>query len=307
MNKWFTEYFYSHINFLLNIYKTMICKKKIMLCMNLLALICSFIYAQPLYASVPDHAEIMELYNQARELFRQANELSSNNPDAANDLYRKSVMRFEKIVWKGGINNGKLFYNIGNIYFKMGDVGRAILNYKRASQFIPNDPNLIQNFKSAKARRTDRIEEPQKKRVLKTLFFWHYDLSTTTRVIIFTLFFIFLWMAAILKLFISRKYLTGFIIFASIISILFFGSLLGDFLYQQNYRQGVIISPEVIARKGNSTAYEQSFTEPLHAGTEFILIEARENNWYHIELTDSRRCWIPAGDAEFVILSQQLF
>jgi tetratricopeptide (TPR) repeat protein len=278
-------------------------KNKMMLCISLLALAYTFVYSQPLYASSPDHAEIMELYNQAREMFRQANELSSTNPDAANDLYRKSVMRFETIVWKGGIKNGKLFYNIGNIYFKMGDIGRAILNYKRASQFIPNDPNLIQNFKSAKARRADRIEEPQKERVLKTLFFWHYDLSTAPRVFIFIFFFVTLWVVAIIRLFVSRQYLSWLIIVASIISILFFSSLSADFLYQQKYRQGVIISPEVIARKGNSVAYEQSFTEPLHAGTEFILIEERENSWYHIELTDSRRCWIPAEDAEFVILS----
>ncbi len=272
-----------------------------MFCISLLTLAYTFIYAQPLYAFEPDNAEIMELYNQARELFRKANELSSTDPDSANDLYRKTVMRFETIVRKGGVKNGKLFYNIGNVYFKMGDIGRAILNYKRASQLIPNDPNLIQNFKSAKARRMDRFEEPQKKRVLKTLFFWHYDLSTATRVFVFTLFFVFLWLAAILKLFISRQYLTWFIIFASIASILFLGSLLADFMYQQKYRQGVVLSSEAIARKGNSAAYEQSFTEPLHAGTEFILIEERENNWYHIELTDSRRCWIPAEDAEFVI------
>lgn len=282
----------------------MIYNKKLKLCISILTLLAIAVYAQPLHASTLDPAEIMELYNQARESFRQANELSSTNPEAADDLYRKAVMRFETIVRKGGIQNGKLFYNIGNVYFKMGDIGRAILNYKRAGHFIPNDPNLIQNYRSAKARRMDRIEEPQQKRVLKTLFFWHYDFSTATRVVVFTVFFVFLWLAAILKLFISRQYLTWLIVFALIVSILFSGSLLTDFLYQQKYRQGVIISPEVIARKGNSTAYEQSFKEPLHAGTEFILIEERENNWYYIELTDSRRCWIPAEDAEFVILSQ---
>jgi len=269
--------------------------------LNILVLLHTCVYTQPLHASVPDKAYTLELFNQARELFRQANELSSTDPDAANDLYRKSAMRFETIVRKGGIQNGKLFYNIGNVYFKLGDIGRAILNYKRAGLFIPDDPNLIQNYRSAKARRMDRIEEPQERRVLKTLFFWHYDLSTATRVFVFTAFFIFGWVMAIIQLFKPRPYIKRLIVFTSLISILFLGSLAVDFFYQQRYRQGVIIRPEVIARKGNSTSYEPSFKEPLHAGTEFILIEERDNNWYHIELTDSRRCWIPADDAEFIM------
>ena len=61
----------------------------------------------------------------------------------------------------------------------------------------------------------------------------------------------------------------------------------------------MIISPQVIARKGNSDTYEPSFKEPLHSGTEFTLIEKR-GTWYQIELSDSRKCWVPEKDIEFV-------
>ena len=82
---------------------------------------------------------------------------------------------------EGGIENGKLYYNLGNVYFRMNDIGRAILNYRRAESYIPNDPNLHQNLSYARSRRLDEIEERQKTKVLRTLFFWHYDLSGWTR------------------------------------------------------------------------------------------------------------------------------
>ena len=42
-----------------------------------------------------------------------------------------------------------------------------------------------------------------------------------------------------------------------------------------------------------------SFKKPLHAGTEFVLVEKRKK-WYQIELPDSRRCWMPAKGVELI-------
>lgn len=255
---------------------------------------------EPLHAQTLDTAEVMELYRQAREMFRQANETAASDPEAADQLYRKALMRYEKIVWEGGIRNGKLFYNIGNTYFKIKDLGRAILNYKRAALFIPNDPNLRQNLEFAKARRIDRIEEPQKIRILKILFFWHYDFSTHTRVILFSVFGMLFWIFAGFRLFFSKRFVNRLIVFSAGLAFLFLTSLIADMIHQQKNQPGVIISPEVIARKGDSETYERSFKEPIHSGTEFILIEKR-GNWYNIELLDARRCWVPEPDAELVM------
>lgn len=48
-------------------------------------------------------------------------------------------------------------------------------------------------------------------------------------------------------------------------------------------------------------SYEPSFKDPLHAGTEFVLLEVR-NEWSHIELPDGRQCWIPTDSASLVAL-----
>ena len=76
-------------------------------------------------------------------------------------------------------------------------------------------------------------------------------------------------------------------------------SLLTEAVQQHSTKPGVVLSDEVPARKGDSETYEPSFKEPLHAGTEFQLVEDR-GNWYHIELADGRRCWLPASDVGLV-------
>lgn len=259
----------------------------------------AFLFIMSAAGAELNDTEIADLFSQGKEFFRQANEIAASKPQDARDLYRKAALRFERISREGGVQNGKLYYNIGNAYFRMNDFGRAILNYRRAEQFIPNDPNLQQNLESARKRRTDRIEEQQRTKVLKTVFFWHYDLSARTRSTIFTIAFLILWGCAAARLFFPRPFLKWVIGVSAALSVFFLASILVEHSNLRKHRPGVILAQEVIARKGDSETYQPSFKEPLHAGTEFTLVEDR-GEWLHLELIDSRRCWIPSKAAGLV-------
>ena len=244
-------------------------------------------------------AELNDLLMDGNRLFREANEQAAKNPDAANDFYRKAILRYERIIREGGIQNGGLYYNIGNAYFRMEDIGRAILNYRRAQRYIPNDPNLYQNLNYARARRLVTVDEAQEKKIIKTIFFWHYDLSTRIRSVLFGVCFVVLWIGASLRIFIKQPTLTWIVSIASILSVVVLTSLLIETVQHINVTPGVVLSDEVIARKGDSETYEPSFEDPIQAGTEFILIENRQD-WYHIELVNGRQCWIPTRTAELL-------
>ena len=190
-------------------------------------------------ASDLDTAQIVDLYSQAKDLFRQANEMSVSDPAQARGLYQKSAMRYERLVQEAGIRNGKLYYNLGNVYFRMKDIGRAIVNYRRAEEYAPNDPNLKQNLKYAREKRLDDIEEKQETKVLKTLFFWHYDLPTKIRVFAFSLSFLLLWIFAGIRIFIKRAFLGWAITVAATLSLLFLGSLAAEeYTLQKNPSRG---------------------------------------------------------------------
>ena len=246
-----------------------------------------------------DSAAISDLYSQAKEYFRQATSESVQSSDEARSLYNKSAMRYERLIKEGGIENGRIYYNLGNIYFRMNDIGRAILNYRKAEQYIPNDTNLRQNLTYAREKRIDKIEEKQKTKVLKTLFFWHYDLSVKTRIMLFTIFFGILWLSAGLRIFFKRPFLFWGIMVSAFISIIMSGSLVAEEYTLKQIRPGVILSAETTARKGNSETYEPSFKDPLHAGTEFNLLEDR-GDWYQVELLDSRTCWVSSEDVGLI-------
>jgi len=251
------------------------------------------------YSATIDKAQVSALYDEAKDLFKKADEASVRYPQEAQSLYAKAAMRYERIIRDGGIYNGKIFYNLGNVYFRMNDLGRAILNYRRAELYLPDDTNLKQNLGYAREKRRDQIEEKQETKILKTLFFWHYDLSKKVRLIAFIVSFMLTWGFACARVFIKRSFLGWCIAVGAALSLLFAGSIAADEISRDKNLPGVIISSEVTARQGNSETYEHSFKDPLHAGTEFILLEER-GEWLNIELADARACWVPAKDVEMV-------
>lgn len=246
-----------------------------------------------------DELEASGLFKEGSDLFEQANAASVDDPEAARELYRKAALRFERIVNEGGVQNGKLYYNIGNAYFRADDIGRAILNYRRAGQFDPHDQNVQKNLDYARSQRLDELAAADDTKALRTLLFWHYDFSFAQRFTLFAIAFVLLWVAAAARLFRKRPFLKWIIGLATVVSVVLGASLLAESLALRNTRPGVVVAEEVTARKGDSDSYEASFQEPLHAGAEFTLVEARKS-WMHVELPDGRRCWLPTDSVAMV-------
>ena len=49
-------------------------------------------------------------------------------------------------ILEEGLESGDLYYNLGNAYFKRGEIGPAILYYERARRLMPADDDLLANF-----------------------------------------------------------------------------------------------------------------------------------------------------------------
>jgi len=62
--------------------------------------------------------------------------------------YEEAVAKYEEIV-SSGKESGNLYYNLGNGYLKLNQVGKAILNYERAKDLMPRDSDLNANYKLA--------------------------------------------------------------------------------------------------------------------------------------------------------------
>ncbi len=238
------------------------------------------------------------IFDQANEAFRQAN--SANDPDQAKKLYESSILTFEKIIEQGNFKNAKLYYNLGNAYFLKGDIGKAVLNYRRAEKLDSSDSNIQKNLNFARSKRIDKVVPKTQKKVMRTLFFWHYDFALKTRFILTCAF----WGIACLcitgMIWLGRNagWMTPVII-CGLLTLCLLTSVFVETTAQANKTCGVITADEVIARQGDGQNYSPSFKEPLHTGTEFDVIEIRPG-WLNIKLFDDSLGWIPENSAELI-------
>lgn len=239
------------------------------------------------------------LLYEANETFRQAN-AASNDPNRAAQLYDKAILLYQKIIDPGGVRSAGLYYNLANAYLLKGDIGRAILNYRRAAKLDGSDLNIQKNIAFARSRRVDTVEVRAEKRVLETLFFWHYDLALRLRVFLACLSFAVLCVSLTVMLWWGRgPVLSTITVLCGVLLVCFLASVVVESRRQANVRGGVITAAEVIARQGDGLNYPPSFKDPLHAGTEFELLEQRPG-WLHVMLSNGSEAWIPDDAAGLI-------
>jgi hypothetical protein len=241
--------------------------------------------------------EIYSLFNQANQKFRQGN--STGDPEQADKFYQQAILSFERIIDEGGIQNSKLYYNLANAYFLQGRLGKAILNYRRASK-LANDNDIQKNLAFARSQRKDQVAIKTQRRVLHTLFFWHYDFAQKTKFLLMCIFFGIVCICVTVAIWFQKSApLTATAIICGLLTICLFGSLVVETGAETNKAGGVITVDEVVAYQGDGRNYPPSFKEPLHEGTEFDLLEKR-SGWFHIKLYDGSEGWIPDDGAELI-------
>lgn len=242
--------------------------------------------------------QLHTLYTQANETFRQAN--STKDPDQAKRLYEKAILNYEKVIDQGQIENAGLYYNLANACFLNAQPGKAILNYRKAAKIDGSDENIQKNLAFARSKRLDTIAVKTEKRVLRTLFFWHYDFSLKVKFLLTCIFFGIACLCITAAIWFGRSsLLTTPAIICAILMICFLSSVTIECKAKTGKVCGVITIKEITARQGDGENYPQSFKEPLHEGTEFDLLEHRLG-WFHIKLSDDSDGWIPESSAELI-------
>lgn len=243
-------------------------------------------------------SEIDSQFKEANDLFRQGNEALG---EEAVRLYGEAILRYERIINEGGLKNAGVYYNLGNAYLLKGDVGRAILNYRRSEMLDESNPDLQKNLFFALSSRIDQIDTSTEKKVLQTLFFWHYDFPIRLRFFLACMFFAvgFLTLTSIVW-FGRRGPMAAVCVVCGLLVLSFALSVTVETVGKSRRKSGVIISESVVARTGDGGNYPKSFKDPLHAGTEFEMVK-RQSGWFNIRLSDGSEGWVPVSAAELIV------
>lgn len=72
-------------------------------------------------------------------LFQQAAQAYDEN------RYDEAITLYEQLL-REGLRSPELYYNLGNAYYRSGDIGRAVLGYKRALVLAPRDADARHNL-----------------------------------------------------------------------------------------------------------------------------------------------------------------
>ena len=243
------------------------------------------------------------LLREAADLYRQADQLeSAGQSAAAAEALRGALLRYERVGSSTGWSNGRLAYNAANTHLRLGDVGRAVLLYRRAAELMPGDRNVRQGLAYARRLRADWIDEPVSAGVARVVLFWHYLLPTRTRAIAFLVLWGAVWAGVLLRMLVVCVRRQRWLRPAGAASVLLAAALVASLaaeLVQASTPPGVITAASVVARQGDGHSYEPSFGSALHGGTEFRLLEDR-GEWWQIRLVDGRETWIVAGAGELI-------
>ena len=223
---------------------------------------------------------------------------------AANQLheagnYDDAIRIYEQLIAQG-VQDSTVHYNLGNAYYQKGDIGRAVLNYQRASQLNPRDADVRANLELARSQAQSPFMDaaPGPVGILATMTDRWLTLDETA-VLALALWFL----AGILLLgwrILEPGKMRTFAQSGALIALLFLGFIglsLGTRIYTERAMpEGVVVAPVVAV---SSEPGEQFITDfSLHSGTEINLSET-QGEWARLEVPgDAFEGWIPLKAVE---------
>jgi hypothetical protein len=195
-----------------------------------------------------------------------------------------------------GIENGTIYYNLGNSYLRNGELGRAIAAYRHSQVFQPRNQDLQANLAFARKTAKDAIQPPQPSALLETLFFWHYQLSLSEQVWTVLIVNLLLWSILILRLYRRASEALRWTFFGLLLLLLATGGSLAVHVLWPT-QVAVVVPQEVDALTAPSDDAVVHFK--LHAGSE-VRVKDQRDGWLRIALPDGKQGWVDQQYTEVV-------
>ena len=253
----------------------------------------------------PSDVDRDEVFKNALSQYETAKAMKNNNNPEAQQRYHAALAGFQSLI-KSGIHNGPLYYNLANTYLSLGDVGRAILNYRRAARISPDNENIERNMQFARKLCEVQIPRSAGNAVVRTIFFWHFDTALATRLKVFLWSYCAVWLLLGLRLFTSRRIPTVFwtTVVAGVITVASSASVGWDTLVARSRQEGAVVAKNAVLRKGSGEYYDPELDRPLQPGVEFRAMETRKdvngNSWFHIRLEGGKSGWLRDNQVEMI-------
>ena len=221
------------------------------------------------------------------------NDLQANAEKAySNKNYKEAILSYETILNEGQVSY-KLYYNLGNAYYKNNELGKAIYNYELANKLQPNNKDVETNLRIANEKTIDKIESREnffigaiKSELVNSLstngWAWLSIFSLASALIL-----------AFIFLTANHLLLKRFGFFLSSLSIIIFISAM---ILGYTALKDIHVTNFAIVLNRESKVHEEPTINSktkfnLHEGTKISVLETNLN-WTNIKLENGNEGWI---------------
>jgi tetratricopeptide (TPR) repeat protein len=205
-----------------------------------------------------------------------------------NNQFELSIQEFESIL-NHDLDSPELYYNLGNAYYRSGNISGAIWSYESCLKIHPNHKDAKYNLTLTNLRVKDRVLLPEPPIYLK-LYMSIKERFTSDMWITITLFFLLLFSISVtLSKFLTfdiLHYLSGSML--TIIFICLFLTLHSIWTINSN-DEGIIYHTEIEAHSEPNKFSTRLFE--VHEGLK-VSVDHFFENWVKIELIDGKAGWI---------------
>lgn len=218
-----------------------------------------------------------------------------------NNDFTKASKIYEYILSKNG-KSAEIYYNLGNCYYKMNFIAKAIINYERALLLSPGDADIRFNLEIARSKTVDKVGEVPQFFIITWVQAIINFISVDAWAIFGVVFFIIFISGLSIYIF-SRKIVYKKISFLGSLLSLTFAILSYTFAYIQNERikdcsNAIIVTSSVTVKSTPNALGTDLFI--IHEGRKVILKDTSMKDWKEIKLEDGNVGWVKTTDIEII-------
>ena len=212
------------------------------------------------------------------------------NKDYGDKLYPEALKEYLSLE-QNGIVSAPLYYNIGNCYYELGELGYAILYYLRAQRLSPDDEDINNNLAFARQFMAVTLEGVRINPVTDFMDSLAKRFTLNSLAWISSGLFIFFMLFLAVVLYLRYSGLTIRILGYALATVLICSAILTTYKYRTDYMtpKGVIVASEAKIYSGPDENQELEFTGSY--GLVFQ-VEREENNYYLVMFENKRKGWI---------------
>jgi tetratricopeptide (TPR) repeat protein len=229
------------------------------------------------------------------EMFELGNQLYQE------DDFAGAIEAYEAVL-EAGWESPDLYYNLGNSYFKLGELGRSILQWERALAGSPGDPDVLSNLELARSITADAVESLPRFWLFSAVRWWVDLIPRGLLIVIVGSVWLVTAVGCILKISsrsIDARRLGSWLTLTGVTVVLVLGTNLAvRELGIGRAELGVILAEIVSVQAAPSDEDDITLFE-IHEGTR-VRIDQRAGDWAEIVLEDGKVGWVPAEVMEVI-------